>query len=149
MRNKPSFDWNDLRYLLAIAREGSTLAAARALHVNQSTVQRRLAELEQRLGCALAERHPAGYRLTEQGRRLLPFATRVEDNVHALQRHAATFDARMSGSVCVTCSTTVAYRLTKSALLDWAFRRRRPLVPTDGVHSFRKMTSSVGRELGS
>ena len=27
------FDWNDLRYLLAIAREGSTLAAAKALGV--------------------------------------------------------------------------------------------------------------------
>jgi DNA-binding transcriptional LysR family regulator len=118
MRNQLSFDWNDLRYLLAIAREGSTLAAARALHVNQSTVQRRLSELEQRLGCALAERHPAGYRLTDQGRRLLPFAERVEDDVHALQRHAATFDARMIGSVRVTCSTAVAYRLTKSALLD-------------------------------
>jgi len=118
MRNQTSFDWNDLRYLLAVAREGSTLAAARALHVNQSTVQRRLSELEQRLGCALVERHPAGYRLTEQGRRLLPFAARVEEHAHALQRHAATFDARMSGSVRVTCSTAVAYRLTKSALLD-------------------------------
>lgn len=118
MRDQPSFDWNDLRYLLAIAREGSTLAAARALHVNQSTVQRRLSELEQRLGCALAERHPAGYRLTEQGRKLLLFAKRVEEDVHALQRHAATFDTRMSGSVRVTCSTAVAYRLTKSALLD-------------------------------
>ena len=118
MRNKPSFDWNDLRYLLAIAREGSTLAAARALHVNQSTVQRRLSELEQRLGCAVAERHPAGYRLTDEGRRLLPFAERVEDDVHALQRHAATFDARMIGSVRVTCLTAVAYRLMKSALLD-------------------------------
>lgn len=118
MPNEPSLDWNDLRYLLAIARAGSTLAAAKALHVNQSTVQRRLSALEHRLGCALAERHPAGYRLTEQGRRLLPFAERVEDGVHALQRHAATFDARMSGNVRVTCSTAVAYRLTKSDLLD-------------------------------
>lgn len=118
MRNQTSFDWNDLRYFLAVAREGSTLAAARVLHVNQSTVQRRLSELELRLGCALAERHPAGYRLTEQGRMLLPFAERVEEHAQALKRHAATFDTRLSGSVRVTCSTAVAYRLTKSALLD-------------------------------
>lgn len=118
MRHQTTFDWNDLRYLLAVAREGSTLAAARALRVNQSTVQRRLSELEQRLGCALTERHPAGYRLTEQGRRLLPFAERVEEHAHALQRQAATFDTKMSGSVRVTCSTAVAYRLTKSAFLD-------------------------------
>ena len=40
------FDWNDLRYFLAVAREGSTIGAASALKVNQSTVQRRLAALE-------------------------------------------------------------------------------------------------------
>ena len=45
MRNQPSFDWNDLRYLLAIAREGSTLAAGRALRVSQTTVARRIAAL--------------------------------------------------------------------------------------------------------
>ncbi|WP_370987689.1 LysR family transcriptional regulator [Bradyrhizobium sp. DN5] len=38
------FDWNDLKYLLAVAHHGSTLAAARHLGVNQSTVQRRLTE---------------------------------------------------------------------------------------------------------
>ena len=42
------FDWDDLKHLLAVARHGSTLAAARALGVDQSTVQRRLAELERR-----------------------------------------------------------------------------------------------------
>ena len=40
------FDWNDLRYFLAVARHGSTIAAAKALHLSQSTVHRRLAELE-------------------------------------------------------------------------------------------------------
>ena len=44
------FDWNDLKYFLAIARHHSTLAAGRALKVNQSTVQRRLTELERRIG---------------------------------------------------------------------------------------------------
>jgi DNA-binding transcriptional LysR family regulator len=44
------FDWNDLRHFLAVARCGSTIAAAKALKVNQSTVHRRLDELEKRLG---------------------------------------------------------------------------------------------------
>ncbi|MES2959059.1 MAG: LysR family transcriptional regulator, partial [Pseudomonadota bacterium] len=42
------FDWDDLKHLLAVARHGSTLAAGRALGVDQSTVQRRLVELERR-----------------------------------------------------------------------------------------------------
>jgi molybdate transport repressor ModE-like protein len=58
------FDWNDLKHFLAFARTGSMLAAAKALGVNQSTVQRRLTELEDRLGQQLIERHRGGYRLT-------------------------------------------------------------------------------------
>ncbi len=54
------FDWDDLRYLLAIAREGSTLSAAKALSVSQPTVQRRLAALEERIGRKLVEQHPTG-----------------------------------------------------------------------------------------
>ena len=38
-------DWNDLRYLLAVARAGSTLAAAKALGTSQSTVHRRLTHI--------------------------------------------------------------------------------------------------------
>ena len=72
------FDWDDIKYLLSVARCGSTLAAARALGVNQSTVHRRLAELERRLGHPLASRHSTGYRLTAFGEALLPAAERVE-----------------------------------------------------------------------
>jgi len=61
--HRASLDWNDLRYFLAIARHGSTVAAARALATNQSTVQRRLTALERRIGKPLATRTPAGYRL--------------------------------------------------------------------------------------
>jgi DNA-binding transcriptional LysR family regulator len=48
---------NDLKYYLAFARAGSMAAAAKALGVNQSTVQRRLTEFEDRLGRQLVTRH--------------------------------------------------------------------------------------------
>jgi molybdate transport repressor ModE-like protein len=63
-------NWNDLRYFLAIARNGSIGTAAKALGVNESTVQRRLRALEAALDCSLAERKPGGYQLTTQGQRL-------------------------------------------------------------------------------
>ena len=110
MHNPGMFDWNDLRHFLAVAREGSTLAAAKTLGVNQSTVHRRLVELERRLGCVLVERHPTGYRLTEFGKDLLPHAQRVEDEANALQRRVMAFDQKMRGSIRLTCSTTVAHR---------------------------------------
>jgi DNA-binding transcriptional LysR family regulator len=80
------FDWNDLKYFLAVARHQSTLAAARALEVNQSTVQRRLVELERRIGQPLVKRHPTGYRLTEFGEAMLPHAQRIEQAVLAFEQ---------------------------------------------------------------
>ena len=65
------FDWNDLKYLLAVAQHGSTLAASRALAVDQSTVQRRVAELERRIGLLLIKRDRTGYHLTDAGKGLL------------------------------------------------------------------------------
>jgi len=57
-------DWNDLRYFLAVAREGSTLAAGRAMRVSQTTVARRISALENSLGFPLFEKGQAGCALT-------------------------------------------------------------------------------------
>jgi DNA-binding transcriptional LysR family regulator len=84
------FDWDDLKFLLAVGREGSTLAAGRALGVDQSTVQRRLAELERRLGVVIARREAKGYRLTESGQAILANAQRVEEAVLAIARLQAS-----------------------------------------------------------
>src|SRR3979490_2193117 len=73
-----TFAWDDLRHFLAFAREGSMQAAAKALGVNISTVQRRITELEERVGHRLVERHFASYQLTELGKQLLPAAEVVE-----------------------------------------------------------------------
>jgi molybdate transport repressor ModE-like protein len=61
------FEWDDVKYFLAVARHGSTLAAAKALGLSQSTVHRRIAELERRIGRELVKRHASGYRLTKFG----------------------------------------------------------------------------------
>jgi DNA-binding transcriptional LysR family regulator len=137
------FDWSDLRYFLAVAREGSSLAAARALRVNQSTVHRRLAELEKRLGCPLVERRPSGYRLTEYGKELQPYAERVEQAASALRRHAATFDKGMKGTVRLTCSTPMAYRLMRWELLD-KFHQRYPGIKIELLMTERVMDLSNG-----
>src|SRR5207237_255056 len=62
-------DWNDARLVLAVARAGGLVAAAKALRVDHSTVFRRLSALEARLG-PLFERGPGGiYRPTPAGLR--------------------------------------------------------------------------------
>jgi DNA-binding transcriptional LysR family regulator len=119
------FDWNDLRYFLAVARHGSTIAAAKALHLSQSTVHRRLAELEKGVGRHIVIRHATGYRLTEFGNELLPLVKQVEEAVASLERHLVAANDAPSGSVRVTCSESIGYRLTQSPLLD-GFHKRYP-----------------------
>ena len=119
------FDWNDLRFLLAVARDGSTIAAARSLGVNQSTVQRRLAALERRLGQPVAERGADGYRLTSFGETLVPYAREVERAVLSLQQKVDTSRRDLSGVVRVTCPEPMVGRLTHSAPLE-RFHARYP-----------------------
>lgn len=128
--NPPGFDWNDLKHLLAVARHGSTLAAGRALGVDQSTVQRRLVELERRIGQALVQRQPSGYRLTEFGQALLPHAERIEQAVMAFEQQIATAAAEVAGVIRVTCPEPIVLRITQSTLLD----RFRALHPKLQVH---------------
>ncbi|MBK7991282.1 MAG: LysR family transcriptional regulator [Comamonadaceae bacterium] len=97
------FDWNDLKYLVAVARHQSTTAASRALGVNQSTVQRRLVELERCMGQALVHRHPSGYRLTAFGEQVPPLAQRVEQAVVALTQPVDVFRREVTGVVRMTC----------------------------------------------
>ncbi|MBC7729496.1 MAG: LysR family transcriptional regulator [Microbacteriaceae bacterium] len=126
----PGFDWDDLKHLLAVARHGSTLAAGRALGVDQSTVQRRLVELERRIGQALVQRQPSGYRLTALGQALPPHAEQVEQAVKAFEQHIATAAADVAGVIRVTCPEPIVLRITQSPLLE----RFRALYPGLQLH---------------
>jgi DNA-binding transcriptional LysR family regulator len=128
------FDWNDLKYFLGVAQHHSTLAAGRALGVNQSTVQRRLVELEKSCGQALVKRHPTGYRLTEFGEALLPHAERVAQAVATLEQQLESARLDLAGVIRVTCPEPLVYRITQSPLLD-RFHARYPRLKVEFVMS--------------
>ena len=136
------FDWNDLRYLLAIAREGSTLAAAKALGVSQPTVQRRLAALEERIGRKLVEFHPTGYRRTELGKVLVPHAIDVERSVESFQRQVISAGEELTGTLRVTCPEGVASRLLGPVIE--AFREKRPELRIDLIMTDRRLDLAKG-----
>ncbi len=137
------FDWNDLKYLVAVARHGSTLAAARNLGVNQSTVQRRLSELERQLGQRLVERQPSGYRLTDIGEAMLPFAESVASAANAFEQHLKDAGRAQVGIVRLTCPEPIAFRLTQSGLLD-RFHARHPNLRVEFVLSDRYVDLAKG-----
>lgn len=79
-----SFDWEDVRYFLALARAGSLSAAARTLRVNHATVARRIGALEAALGRVLFDRRADGYGLTADGQAALGTALAMEQSALAL-----------------------------------------------------------------
>lgn len=104
-------DWNDLRYFLAVARGGSTLAAGRALRVSQTTVARRIAALEQALGFPLFDHRQAGYSLTSEGEALLDRAKVVESSAEAFAEAAEAHSRDSSGTVRITSEEIYAQGL--------------------------------------
>ncbi len=137
------FEWSDLRYFLAVARHGSTLSASRALGVNQSTVQRRLGALERALGRDLVHRHQAGYRLTELGEALRPYAAQVEASVEAFDRQARASGDGLVGVIRLTCPEPIVARITASPLLD-LFGERYPGLRVEFVMSDRYLDVARG-----
>jgi DNA-binding transcriptional LysR family regulator len=84
--------------------------------VSQSTVGRRIAELEARLATRLFARHQTGYHLTDEGRELLARAEAVEDNMLAFERGASGLSPGVSGLVRLATSDNLASDLVIPAL---------------------------------
>jgi DNA-binding transcriptional LysR family regulator len=143
VHNAAVFNWNDLRHLLAVSRYGSTLAAAKALGVNQSTVHRRLAELESRVGLALVKRHPSGYRLSELGETLIGHVLSVEEAVVALERQVQALKHDLKGVICLTCPEPTVSRIAATGLLD-RFYERYPGLTVEFVTSDRYLDIAKG-----
>lgn len=135
------FDWNDLRYFLAVAREGSTLAAARALRTSQTTVARRVAALEQALGVPLFEKRQAGYALTPAGHELLERAEAVENATNAFAEAASANARTLSGTVKITTEEVYAITILAPILRELHESHSEIVIELD--------TSQQVRDLGS
>ena len=72
-------DWDDLKVFLALSRKGSARGAAQELGVSNSTVTRRIDDMEHKLQAHLFDRTPDGYRMTATGEQVLPTAEHVEE----------------------------------------------------------------------
>ena len=72
-------NWDDLRFLLAVARSGSMSGAARALKVNHATVIRRVRSLEEQLGTSLFDRVGHTYVITPAGQVAFDAAEQMEE----------------------------------------------------------------------
>lgn len=114
-------DWNEFKIVLAIARSGSLVGAAKDLRHDHSTVFRWLNALEKRRGVQLFDRTSSQYVPTDAGLQMVIAAERLETEILALDRSITGQDARLQGKLKITSSETLAYRILNEVLAD--FRR--------------------------
>jgi len=105
------YSWDDLRFFLAVHREGSLTRAARRLKVDPTTVGRRLDALEQGLDQPLFIRSRQGWTLAPAGERILAAAERVEEGALDVGRVAAGTVDEPAGRVRITTVDVLATRV--------------------------------------
>ncbi len=116
--NQLSLDWNDVRFFLAVARERTLARAALVLKVDQTTVGRRIASLEEKLGIALFSRSASGFALTAAGQRVVQSAERMEEAALELPAHAADEEAPCTGTVRIATTEGLAERFVIPAIRE-------------------------------
>ncbi len=116
-------EWDDLRVVLAVSREGTLSGAARRLGVTHSTVFRRLGAIEEQIGVRLFERFRDGYVPTPAGETAAETAARLEHGVLTLERRLSGQDLRPSGVVRITTTDTLG------TILMWHLPAMRALHP--------------------
>jgi DNA-binding transcriptional LysR family regulator len=122
-------DWDDLKFVLAVARAGGLSGAARSLGVNHSTVSRRLSALEAKLGTRLFERMPEGFVPTAAGSEAAESARRIETELLSLDTRITAQDAELEGPLRITG----AQLLFQAQLADIVARfcERHPLIEVE------------------
>ena len=134
------YDWNDLRYFLELSRQGKLVRAAARLHVDHTTVSRRITALEKELDVRLFDRSPRGYQLTDAGTRLLPLAEEIEARSTRLYQDIAGKDARLSGTVRVSMPEALGSQVIAPHIAE--FRRVHPDIEIELVAETRHMSLS-------
>lgn len=120
--------WDDARAFLAVARLGTLSAAASQLNIGLATLSRRIDRLEAALALPLFLRQQTGYRLTDDGARLMGRAEAMEAAAGAFASGAQGREA-LTGRVRLATAEGLATGLILPALPG--FRTRHPGLTID------------------
>lgn len=128
-----TIELRQLRYAVLAADTHSFARAAQALSVKQSTLSRRVMQLEDRLGVKLFERTTRGAEPTENGRVFIERARRILTDIDNLATTARNVSYGLQGRIAVGfCSPLMSGNL-KLAISDYL--NRFPDVQFDGVEA--------------
>lgn len=100
-------NWDDLRFVLAVAKHGSLNAAAAALGVTHATVMRRVAAFETRYGCVIFEKAQSGYKVLPEAASVLNAIGAVDEAVLATERAIVQADQIPAGLVRIASTDSL------------------------------------------
>jgi len=101
-------EWNDIRFILAIANHGTLHEAAAHLKVNHSTVWRRIQSLEKSFETQIFLVGRNGYTLTEAGGGVIEHARAMSANMNAIERVISGQNKELKGLIKLTAPAVVA-----------------------------------------
>lgn len=142
MHNISKISWDDWKLVIAIAKAGSTGRAAELLHINQSTVFRRVHQLEHLLGANLFDKSRSGYKLTPLAESILPKISEMSDLTHDIERSLLGADRDPVGTVTISLGQSIAF-LVMDGLAD--FLRANPNIKIV-VNASTRLVSLKDRE---
>ncbi len=121
-------NWDDLRVFLDVSRRPKLEEAASHLHMDATTISRRIKKLEQELGLTLFERTRRGHSLTPAGERL---AARVEamESVSLDVMAASETEQSAAGRIRLGATEGLGTAIIAPALKD--FRQAHPRIDID------------------
>jgi DNA-binding transcriptional LysR family regulator len=144
-------NWDDGRLFLAVARAGQMLGAARNLGLNQATLSRRMAALEQSLGASLLIRRTNGCELTEEGEALAAFLERAEAEFLQAQSSFSDTGPEISGTVRIGAPDGFGVSFLAPRLAGFAAEHPKltvQLVPVPQAFSLSKREADIAVMVG-
>jgi DNA-binding transcriptional LysR family regulator len=144
-------NWTDLRFLLAVHRQGTLIGAARELDVDQTTVTRRLRALEKATGSELYEKRRGGAVFTRLGVEMVATAERLETEMLDLERRILGGEPQLEGTVRITMPLAYAADFTEELA---EFARAFPgieleVVGSDRVRSLTKREADIALRIAT
>lgn len=122
-----------LRFAVATADAQNFSRAAEAMRIKQSTLSRRIAALEARLGIKLFERSTRGAIPTEQGKAFLSVARRILTDIDNLQTTARAVSYGEEGRIAVGfCASLMAGNMRATI---GEYMGRHPDIQFDGIEA--------------
>ncbi len=113
-------NWDDIRYVVAVADHGSVAGAARALSVNHATVLRRIASFESREGVRVFDRTPRGYQVSPDRRALIEAMREAGQALGQVEEMIDAERPNLLGGIRVTSVDTFCHEFLPSLMAGLA-----------------------------